>query len=92
MNGTVLTRGYLVVWGWLLVLMTLSLFANTLPVSRPAIVTLMFVVAGVKAVLVALHFMHLRVERWLIYAIAIVPVLLVFGLMLTLFPDFVFPR
>ncbi|MBI2015761.1 MAG: cytochrome C oxidase subunit IV family protein [Candidatus Rokubacteria bacterium] len=92
MNGTVLTRGYVVIWGWLLVLMTLSLFANTLPVSRPAIVTLMFVVAAVKAVLVALHFMHLRVERWLIYAIAIVPVLLVFGLMLALFPDFVFAR
>ncbi|HBH02014.1 MAG: hypothetical protein A2W08_17295 [Candidatus Rokubacteria bacterium RBG_16_73_20] len=91
-STTTLTRGYVVVWIWLLVLMTLSLFANTLPVSRPAIVTLMFVVAAVKAGLVALHFMHLRLEAWLIYALATVPVLLVFGLMLALFPDFVLPR
>jgi caa(3)-type oxidase subunit IV len=92
MNGTTMTRGYLIVWGWLLLLMTLSLFANTLPVSRPAIVTLMFVVAATKAVLVAVHFMHLRLERWLIYAIAIGPVLLVLGLMAALFPDFVLAR
>jgi caa(3)-type oxidase subunit IV len=92
MTGTTLTRGYVIIWVWLLLLMTLSLFANTLPVSRPAIVTLMFVVAAVKAVLVALHFMHLRLERWLIYAIVVVPVLLVFGLMLALFPDFVLGR
>ena len=92
MNGTTMTRGYLIIWGWLLLLMTLSLFANTLPVSRPAIVTLMFVVAAVKAVLVAVHFMHLKLERWLIYAIAIGPVLLVLGLMVTLVPDFVLAR
>ena len=92
MNSTTLTRGYLIIWGWLLLLMTISLFANSLPVSRPAIVTLMFVVAAVKAVLVALHFMHLKLEKWLIYAIAIIPVLLVLGLMVTLFPDFVLAR
>ncbi|MBI4270452.1 MAG: cytochrome C oxidase subunit IV family protein [Candidatus Rokubacteria bacterium] len=92
MTGTTLTRGYVIIWVWLLVLMTLSLVASTLPVSRPAIVTLMFVVAAVKAILVALNFMHLRLEAWLIYAIAIVPVLLVFGLMMALFPDFVLPR
>lgn len=87
-----LTRRYLVVWIWLLALMTVSLFANTLPVNRAAAVTVMFVVAAVKAVLVALHFMHLRLEAWLIYAIAVVPVSLVVGLMLVLFPDFVFAR
>ncbi|OGL00174.1 MAG: hypothetical protein A3E31_10615 [Candidatus Rokubacteria bacterium RIFCSPHIGHO2_12_FULL_73_22] len=92
MTGTTLTRGYVIIWIWLLALMTVSLFANTLPVSRPAIVTLMFVVAAVKAVLVALNFMHLRLEAWLIYAIATAPMLLVFGLMLALFPDFVLPR
>jgi caa(3)-type oxidase subunit IV len=92
MNGTTMTRGYLIIWGWLLLLMTISLFANSLPVSRPAIVTLMFVVAAVKAVLVALHFMHLKLEQWLIYAIAIIPVLLVLGLMVALFPDFVLAR
>jgi caa(3)-type oxidase subunit IV len=86
------TRRYLVVWVWLLGLMTLSLVMGALPVARGAAVTLMFTVAVVKAVLVALQFMHLRVEAWLIYAIAVVPVVLVIGLMLALFPDFVFAR
>ncbi len=92
MTTTTMTRGYLIIWGWLILLMTLSLFASSLPFSRAAIVTLMFVVAAVKAVLVALHFMHLKLEKWLIYAIAIIPVLLVLGLMVTLFPDFVLAR
>lgn len=92
MNGTTMTRGYLIIWGWLLFLMTLSLFASSLPVTRAAIVTLMFVVAAVKAGLVALHFMHLKLEPWLIYAIVVVPVLLVLGLMVALFPDFVLAR
>ena len=51
MTGTTMTRGYLIIWGWLLLLMMLSLFAGSLALSRPAIVTLMFVVAAVKAVL-----------------------------------------
>ena len=87
-----LTRRYLVVWAWLLGLMALSLVAGSTPVARPAIATLVFTIAAVKAVLVALHFMHLKVEAWLIYALAIVPVVLVVGLILTLFPDFVFTR
>jgi hypothetical protein len=36
--------------------------------------------------------MHLRFEPRLIYAIAIVPVLFVFVLIVALFPDFVFHR
>lgn len=87
-----ITRRYLVVWIWLLGLMTLSLFMSAAPVTRSFAVTLMFTVAAVKAVLVALNFMHLKVEPWLIYTIAIVPVVMVVGLMLTLFPDFVFAR
>ncbi len=87
-----ITRRYLVVWIWLLGLMTFSLVMSAAPVTRRAAVTLMFTVAAVKAVLVALHFMHLRLETWLIYTIATVPVVLVVGLMLALLPDFVFAR
>jgi len=87
-----ITRRYLFVWIWLLALMTLSLFLGVAPVARNAAVTLMFTVAAIKTVLVALHFMHLKIEPWLIYAIALVPVVMVVGFMLTLFPDFVFHR
>ena len=65
MTTRTLTRDYLIVWGWLLFLMTLSLLAGWLPLHRGAVVTVMLVAALVKAVLVALHFMHLRLEAWL---------------------------
>ncbi len=81
---------YVAVWVWLVVLMIAGVVASYLPLSRSAVVTLIFVVAAMKALLVVLNYMHLRFENVLIYAIAIVPVVLVLGLMLLLFPDFVF--
>jgi caa(3)-type oxidase subunit IV len=89
MTTRTLTRDYLIVWGWLLFLMTLSLLAGWLPLHRGAVVTVMLVAALVKAVLVALHFMHLRLEAWLVHALVVVPLLLVLGLLAALVPDFV---
>ena len=39
MTTRTLTRDYLIVWGWLLFLMTLSLLAGWLPLHRGAVVT-----------------------------------------------------
>lgn len=89
MTTRTLTRDYLIVWGWLLLLMTLSLLAGWLPLHRGAVVSVMLVAALVKAVLVALHFMHLRLEAWLVHALVVVPLLLVLGLFAALVPDFV---
>ena len=80
---------YVAIWVWLLALMGIGLAASAIPGARVIAVTVIFATATAKALLVALNFMHLRFEPWIIYAIAIVPVLLVFGLMLVLFPDFV---
>ena len=80
---------YVAIWVWLLALMGIGLAASAIPGARVIAVTVIFATATAKALLVALNFMHLRFEPRLIYAIAIVPVLLVFGLMLVLFPDFV---
>jgi caa(3)-type oxidase subunit IV len=78
------------IWVWLLVLMVAGVLATRLPLGKSAINNLIFAIAAVKAVLVALNYMHLRSESWLIYALAIVPVLLVVALTLVLFPDIVF--
>ena len=43
----------------------------------------------VKAVLVLLNYMHLKFERPLLYALVIVPLLIVAILIFALFPDFV---
>ena len=80
---------YFLIWVWLVVLAVVSvLFTLVLP--RSAAIFLIFAVAWVKAVLVALNYMHLRYERWQLYALAIIPLLLVTGLTFALFPDIVF--
>ncbi len=45
-----------------------------------------FLIAAVKALLVALYYMHLKFERRVIYAMALVPVVLVAVLTFLLFP------
>ena len=81
---------YVTIWVWLVVLMVAGVLATRLPLGKSAINNLIFAIAAVKAVLVALNYMHLRSESWLICALAIVPVLLVVALTFVLFPDIVF--
>jgi caa(3)-type oxidase subunit IV len=72
--------------------MFVGLAASFLPGGRALAVALIFATAVVKALLVALNYMHLKFEPRLIYAIAIVPVLFLLVLTVALFPDFVFSR
>jgi len=81
---------YVAIWVWLVVLMVAGVLATRLPLEKSAVNNLIFAIAAVKAVLVALNYMHLRSENWLIYALAIVPVLLVVAMTFVLFPDIVF--
>jgi len=83
---------YVAIWGWLIGL-TLFSVALSLIFGRSVLaVTVFFLVASAKALLVALNYMHLKFEPRLIYAMAIVPVVFVFVLIVALFPDFVFQR
>lgn len=83
---------YVAIWAWLVFLLAVGLAASFLPGTRTLGVALIFATAVVKALLVALNYMHLKFEPRLIYAIAIVPVLFVLVLTVVLFPDFVFHR
>lgn len=80
---------YLAIWIWLVAQTILGVGLSLVFGARPLVVVLFFLIATVKALLVALNYMHLRFEPRLIYAMAIVPVLFVLGLMFLLFPDFV---
>jgi caa(3)-type oxidase subunit IV len=84
--------GYVTIWGWLLALVAAALFCAFLPFGKPMAIFLIFTFAAVKAFLVARHYMHLRTESLLIYAIAGIPVLLLIGMTLALVPDIVFRR
>ena len=83
---------YVTVWSWLVVLLVVGLMCAYLPFGKAMAIFLVFAVAVVKAFLVGRHYMHLRSESLLIYAIAGIPVLLLVGLMIALVPDIVFRR
>lgn len=78
---------YVLVWYWLLGLALVSALVGTLPLSHTFTVVVVFAAATVKAVLVALYYMHLRFERGLIYALVLVPLALFGILLLVLFPE-----
>ena len=78
------------IWSWLVTLLVAALFCAYLPFGKAMAIFLIFTVAVVKAFLVARHYMHLRTENLLIYAIAGIPVLLLLGMMLALVPDIIF--
>ncbi len=83
---------YVAIWTWLVALLIVALFCAYLPFGKIMAIFLIFTVAVLKAYLVARHYMHLRTESLLIYAIGAIPVLLLIGMMLTLVPDIVFKR
>jgi caa(3)-type oxidase subunit IV len=83
---------YVAIWAWLIALLGLGLLLAFVPIGKGLAIFLIFSVAVWKAFLVARHYMHLRSETLLIYAIAGIPVLLLIGLVLALVPDVVFNR
>jgi len=74
----------------LVALLLAGVLASHLPLGKSAVLLLIFAIATAKATLVALYYMHLRFERGVIYAMALVPLALVVVLTLLLLPDFVF--
>lgn len=80
---------YFLVWIWLMGLVIVSIAASFVLPKSVALV-LIFSVALVKALLVVLNYMHLKYEKLLLYALAIVPLVIVIILLFALFPDFVF--
>lgn len=60
-------RGYMIVFGTLLVATILTVAVSYLDVSVPVAVAIALIIASFKASLVALFFMHLISERKLIF-------------------------
>jgi caa(3)-type oxidase subunit IV len=83
------SRHYLTIWFWLMGLVLLSVAAASVLPRVPAMFMILSV-AVAKSALVARHYMHLKDERAIVYAIASVPVIFVAIFLLGLFPDFVY--
>lgn len=81
--------GYLTIWVWLIVLLAAGVALLAVP-SKTLGVVLIFAVASVKAFLVLRHYMHVRHQPLMIYAMLAVPVLLAVALTIVLLPDIAF--
>jgi caa(3)-type oxidase subunit IV len=83
------SRHYLTIWVWLMALVMVSVAAASMLPKFQAMV-LIFTVAIIKALLVARNYMHLKNEKTIIYAIALVPLAFIVIFLFGLFPDFVY--
>jgi caa(3)-type oxidase subunit IV len=80
------------IWVCLLALLAAGLAVTGAPLGRAAAIGIVLAIALSKATLVIRHYMHLKVEPLLIYAIAAAPVFLVLVLVAALVPDLVWSR
>jgi caa(3)-type oxidase subunit IV len=83
------TRHYLIIWSWLMALVIASVAASFVLPKTQAL-ALIFIIAIVKALLVTRNYMHLKNEKPIIYAIALVPLAFIVIFLFGLFPDFVY--
>ncbi len=81
---------YVTIWVWLVLLVGVGLAILVAPFSKILSVVLIFAVATLKAVLVLRHYMHVRAQPLMIYAMICVPVVLAIALTLVLLPDIAF--
>lgn len=73
---------------WSLFILTIfEIITANLPLVKWMIVVSLILMAIVKASLVALFYMHLKFEKWLIYVIALFPFILAVALVVMVLSD-----
>jgi caa(3)-type oxidase subunit IV len=70
-------RTYLVIWAWLAGLMLLGVALSWTGLSKVAVVSLVLGLSSIKAVLVALYYMHLKLDRRILALVAAAPLFLI---------------
>lgn len=70
------TKLYLVIWGWLAGLMLLGVGLSELPWPKLTIVLVVLALSSIKAILVGMYYMHLKMDARLLRLIALGPLLL----------------
>jgi len=84
-------HNYIKIFIILSVLTAVEIGITLLGLPRTLLVTLLVSLAVWKAALVALHFMHLKIEKKTLTIVAVIPFILCVFLSLMLLPD-VYPR
>jgi cytochrome c oxidase subunit 4 len=76
-DSTSSVRTYLAIWVCLAVLMLIGVVLSELPIPKTTIVLIVLALSSVKALLVALYYMHLKMDRRLLSLVALAPLLLI---------------
>ena len=84
-------HNYIKIFIILSVLTAVEIGVTFLGLPRPLLVALLVSLAVWKAALVALHFMHLKIEKRTLTIVAVIPFILCVFLSLMLLPD-IYPR
>ena len=89
MNEKTASPNYLMVLVWLTIVTAIEVGAVFLHMPRSVFIGFLLITAFIKALLVALYFMHLKFEGWLMWAVIITPLVIAPIYLLILFPDIV---
>lgn len=76
-EAQVSSRTYLAIWGWLAGLMLVSVMLSELSLGKGTIASLVLFLSTVKALLVALYYMHLKMDRRLLMMVAAFPLVVI---------------
>lgn len=79
MSAEASTKTYLAIWGWLAALMLIGVFLCESHLSLPKwfLIVAVLSFSSVKALLVALYYMHLKMDRRLLALVAAGPLILI---------------
>ena len=82
---------YMLIWGYLFILTVIEVAAAFLShIPKHWLILILVVLAVVKALMVAMYFMHLKFERWRLRLIFIIPLPLAAILVITVIMEKVF--
>lgn len=78
---------YMKIFWWLLALTLAEVGIIYVHMPKMLLTVALILMALIKALLVAVYFMHLKFEKWTLVAITVLPLLLILDLFLGLMPD-----
>jgi cytochrome c oxidase subunit IV len=81
---------YLIVGGFLMVLTAMEITVSYIHALRPAMVPILVVLAIAKFVLIAMFFMHLRYEKWVVNTMFAFPLTIALGVFLAMMGLFLY--
>jgi|SRR5579872_3862841 cytochrome c oxidase subunit 4 len=81
---------YLIVGGFLIVLTAMEITVSYIHALRPVMVPILVVLAIAKFALIAMFFMHLRYEKWMVNTMFVFPLTIALGVFIAMMGLFLY--